>query len=174
MHLRPLLPPASRGSLGSLLVLVSLAGCGTTTVPPGPDAADPVCASIIATAPKEILGHARQETNSQGTLVWGEGEDAIVLRCGVEPPGPTTQQCTTLADAAGAEVDWIVTTSDDEDPEDPSAMVLFTTYGRTPAVDISVPRSAAPEQPSAVPLEFTRPIAAIPATTRCIGPGDAA
>lgn len=143
-----------------------LAGCGTTTVPAGPDAADPACADVIVGAPQEMLGLPRHETDSQGTLSWGSGEDTIVLRCGVAPPGPTTELCTTLADSAGREVDWIVHEED--------GIVLFTTYGRTPAIDISVPRSAAPDQPSAVALEFTQQISAIPAETRCVGPGDAA
>lgn len=154
-------------ALAALALLAPvLAACGATTVPAGPDAADPACADIVVGAPQQMLGQALHETDSQGTLAWGTGEDTIVLRCGVTPPGPTTDLCTTLADSSGREVDWIVREED--------GIVLFTSFGREPAIDISVPRSVAPDQPSAVPLEFTQLISAIPATSRCIGPGDAA
>lgn len=142
-----------------------LSGCGAVTVPAGPDAADPACARIMQGAPVTMLGEARHETSSQSTAAWGSGQDTVVLRCGVSPPPPTTQQCTRLSDKDGVDVDWIVTESD--------GIVTFTTFGRVPAVDITVPRSLAPDQPSAVPLEMNRVVSSIEATDHCVGPGDA-
>ena len=143
---------------------IALAGCGLVTVPQGPDAADPACADIVQGAPAMMLEQPRTETSSQGTVAWGRGADAVVLRCGVTPPGPTADMCTRLG-SDGVEVDWIVREED--------GIVHFTTYGRTPAVDVTVPRSLAPDQPSAVPLEMGRTITAIPATDYCVGPTDA-
>lgn len=134
-------------------------------VPAGTHAADPACADIIVAAPPEMLGLKQHETTSQSTVAWGSGADTIVLRCGVQPPGPTTDTCTRLQDANGTDIDWIVRDEDD--------ILTYTTYGRSPAVDITVPRRVAPDQPSAVALEMTRPIATIEPTAHCIGPGDA-
>lgn len=143
---------------------LALAACGSVSVPPGPHADDPACAPIIQGAPTAMLDQARHETSSQGTVAWGRGADTIVLRCGVTPPGPTTDLCTRLESSSGATVDWIVREED--------GVVTFTTYGRTPAVDITVPRSVAPDQPSAVPLEVAGLIAPLPVSAQCVGPGD--
>ena len=148
------------------LLALGLAACGTVQVPAGEAAADPVCADIVLGAPPQVLGMDRVETSSQGTAAWGEGEDTVVMRCGVTPPGPTTEQCTTLADENETEVDWIVREGEGD-------TFLYTTYGREPAIDVSVPRSAAPDQPSAAALDLTQVITRnLEATARCIGPGD--
>lgn len=148
------------------LLALGLAACGTVQAPAGEAAADPVCADIVLGAPPQVLGMDRVETSSQGTVAWGAGEDTVVMRCGVTPPGPTTDQCTTLADENGTEVDWIV-------KEVEGDTFLYTTYGREPAIDVSVPRSAAPDQPSAAALDLTQVVTRnIEATAHCIGPGD--
>lgn len=147
---------------------LTLASCGTVQVPAGPAATDPVCADIIQNAPPQVLGMDRVETSSQGTAAWGEGEDTVVMRCGVTPPGPTTDTCTTLEDGSGVQIDWIVR-------ELESNVFLYTTYGREPAIDVSVPRSAAPDQPSAAALDLAQVIdRSIEATAHCVGPGDSA
>ncbi len=154
--------------LSAVLIAVGVTSCGTVQVPPGPQAQDPVCANIVIGAPPEMLGMSQQETSSQGTVAWGRGQDAVVMRCGVTPPGPTTDLCTTLDDGTGTEVDWIVRELEGD-------VVLFTTYGREPAIDVTVPRSVAPDQPSAAPLELTQLVSRyIEATDRCIGPGETA
>lgn len=146
-------------------VLLGAAGCTAVTVPPGPAAADPACADVIVGAPEELLGLPRQETTSQGTLAWGTGDGAVVLRCGVAPPPPTTEHCATLEDTSGTQIDWIVR-------EDESGYVRFTTYGREPAIDLTVPRASAPDQPSAAALDLGQLVGAIPATAHCVGAGD--
>lgn len=155
-----LLTPLAVGAIA-----VSLAGCGTVTVPAGPDAGDPDCAGVVLGAPDELLGQERQNTSSQGTVAWGEGEDTIVLRCGVTPPGPTTDLCTRLEDSTGVQVDWIVREQDD--------LVFYTTYGRSPAIDVSVPRAVAPDQPSAAALDLGRLVATnATASDHCVGSDD--
>ncbi|MFC7374761.1 DUF3515 family protein [Brachybacterium sp. GCM10030267] len=150
------------------LLTLGAASCGTVQVPPGPAATDPVCADIIVGAPPQVLGMDRTETSSQGTAAWGSGEDTVVMRCGVTPPGPTTDICTTLEDGSGVQIDWIVRELEGD-------MFLYTTYGREPAIDISVPRSAAGDQPSAAALDLAQVISRnIEATDYCVGPGEEA
>ena len=56
-----------------------------------------------------------------------------ILRCGVQSPGASTDHCETVNG-----IDWIVQSlSDGED---------FTTFGRTPAVQVLVPSHYAPEE----------------------------
>ncbi|GAA1332556.1 DUF3515 domain-containing protein [Brachybacterium horti] len=146
-------------------IALGLAGCGTVRVPAGPEAGDPTCAGVVLGAPDELLGLPRAETSSQGTIAWGSGEDTIVLRCGVTPPGPTTDLCTRLEDSSGVQVDWIVREQDD--------LVFYTTYGRSPAIDVSVPRAVAPDQPSAAALDLGQLVTTnVDATDHCVGAED--
>ena len=91
-----------------------------------------------------------------------------MLRCGVTPPPPTTDLCTTIAARNGKEIDWIV--KEDE----ARRIVHMTTYGREPAIDITVPRSVAPDQPSAAAIELASLIAQVPQSGgRCLAFDDA-
>lgn len=162
----PRRPVLARRALAAALVGAALTGCGTVRVPSGPAADDPACAPVVIGAPDQMLGQQRHETSSQGTVAWGQGENAVVLRCGVTPPGPTTEACTRIESPDGVQVDWIV--------HEKAGIVTFTTYGRSPAIEVSVPRSVAPDQPSAAVLELAGPVSQIPATTQCVGPGDVA
>lgn len=146
-------------------MLAGLTSCGAVSVPAGADASDPACADIVLGLPESLLGQSRQETTSQGTAAWGTGEDTIALRCGVTDPGPTTDMCTTLEDASGVQVDWIVKEED--------GIVTYTTFGRSPALDISVPRTVAPDQPSAAALDLAGVVdAATTVSARCVGVED--
>ena len=109
-----------------LLVLGSLAGC-TAAVPmqSAEDAANPVCADIVVRLPEDIDGHERRETDAQGTGAWGDPA-VILLTCGVEVPGPSTQRCVTIDG-----VDWLVDDSEE-------GRGVFTTYGRDPAVQVVI------------------------------------
>ncbi|MGY5764824.1 DUF3515 family protein [Brachybacterium sp. DNPG3] len=150
---------------GGLLALSALTSCGAITVPAGPDAANPVCADVVLGLPDTLLDLDRHETTSQSTAAWGSGEDTIALRCGVSDPGPTADMCTTLENSSGVQVDWIVKEED--------GIVTYTTFGRTPAIDISVPRSVAPDQPSAAALDLAGLVdASTTVTARCVGVED--
>lgn len=159
LPLRPLLAVLGGGAL------LTAAGCGTVQVPAGPEASATECADVVIGAPPTLLELDRHETSSQGTVAWGSGEDTIVLRCGVQSPGPTTERCTRLGDADGATVDWIVREQD--------GLVFYTTYGRSPAIEVLVPRSVAPDQPSAAALDLTQLVTTtVEATDYCVGAGD--
>lgn len=90
----------------------------------------------------------------------------MVLRCGVTPPPPTTDLCTTIEARNGMQIDWIVK------EQGATGTVLMTTYGREPAIDISVPRKVAPDQPSAAALELAGLIAPIEQKSRCLAYSD--
>jgi len=109
-----------------LLVLGSLTGC-TAAVPmqAAEDATNPVCAEIVVRLPDDIDGHERRETDAQGTGAWGD-PTVLLLTCGVEVPGPSTQRCVTIDG-----VDWLVDDSEE-------GRGVFTTYGRDPAVQVVV------------------------------------
>jgi hypothetical protein len=159
-----------RGALraaAAATAVLACSACSLVSVPAGEDASDPACAGVVQDAPQELLGQSRQATSSQGTLAWGSGDQAVVMRCGVAPPGPTTDMCTTLTDEDGTDVDWIV-----EDDGEADGIVHYTTYGRTPAIDLTVPREVAGDQPSAAALDLTDVVTTIPADRHCLSVQD--
>ena len=144
MHRRPHLTAApavllARGGAfllasGLVVLLVGALAACSQTPRPAPEAASPACGKALAAAPRTVLGKARTQLAVQGALAWGDPQ--IVVRCGVPALAPTTAQC---LDVNG--IDWVVA-DPDADP------IVFTLYGRSPAVDLSVPaaygRSSAP------------------------------
>lgn len=170
--LAPARPRSTFRAISGVLALgcaLTLTSCGAVAVPtPEADPTNPRCAEIIVSLPDTLLGLDRSETTAQSTAAWGHGDSTIVLRCGVTPPPPTTDLCTTIAARNGKEIDWIV-------KEDEARMIVhMTTYGREPAIDITVPRSVAPDQPSAAAIELASLIAQVPQSGgRCLAFGDA-
>src|SRR5665647_2459283 len=150
-----------------VLVAVLLAGtaCGVTgcaasiTVPAGPYAADPLCAAVVLALPRDLDGMARVGTGSQATAAWGDPRDPVVLRCGVEPPAPTTDPCVTADDGTTA-VDWVAV--EGVPAADGTAAWTFTTYGRNPAVEVVPDRPGARGGPGGAD-------AGVPVTSRIAG-----
>ncbi len=119
---------------GSTTLVVALVGCAIpVTVEPAPSASDPVCGVVLQLAPEVLAGRERRTTTSQSSRAWGE-DDPTVLRCGVEPPGPSPERCVRVTDAAGDDVDWLALEGADR--------WTFLTYGRVPAVELTVPFAA--------------------------------
>lgn len=101
-----------------------LAGCSSTVSMDAADGAnDPLCAAVSVRLPGTVAGEERRWTDAQATGAWGDPA-AVLLTCGLEPPGPTEARCITVGG-----VDWIV-----DESEAPRYRV--TTYGRTPAVQV--------------------------------------
>ncbi len=172
-------PVTTRG-LAVPVLLVLLAGCtAAVPVPPAPSAPDPACAEVARQVPSEVAGLERRETTAQAAQAWGPGTSAadaatgpavgpavgeVVARCGVDPPGPTTTACTSVV-SEGVEIDWISATS-------PSGS-RFTTYGRRPAVTVTIPSSLTDADPTiaqSVLADLAPAVASIPAERRCTAP----
>ncbi|GAA2524726.1 DUF3515 family protein [Rarobacter incanus] len=118
-------------------------GCAPTiAVEAGTDATDPACGMVLVRTPETLDGLARRQTTSQSTTAWGDAGKAITLQCGVQQPGPSAD-CLSVT-YGDTTVDWI------------SAKVStgwrFTTYGRTPAVELNVPDSLGLTQPGLTDL----------------------
>lgn len=106
-----------------LTALFGITACGSTaSVEPAPYAHDPVCAEVMMTLPEEIGEYSQRSTTSQGTAAWGD-PSAVVLRCGVEPIGPTEHPC-----VAPSGVDWVWIEQAD--------YVQLISYGREPTVEV--------------------------------------
>jgi hypothetical protein len=115
------------------------------TAPPG--AADPACGRLAARLPATVRGAGRVAASSDSTAVAAWGRPPVIWRCGVTPPGPTDRECLTVDG-----VDWVrVPLSDGS---------AFVTYGRSPAVQLLVPRGDEPE-PLLLPV-FSAAVAALP------------
>lgn len=119
--------------LPAALAVMAVAGCAPiVNLEPAADAGDPGCAEIITRLGQipDMEGLELRETNAQATAAWsqpGSDQSAVLLRCGVEPPGPTAEFTCVTIDG----VDWL------QDPsEDP--VYRFISYGRTPATEVIV------------------------------------
>lgn len=155
--------PMSSIALGAALLL-TLTACGSpVAVPPGPTASAPACAEVLRALPDELSGAQSRSTNSQATAAWGE--PPITLRCGVEPTGPTTDRCITVKGDDGATVDWVVaplgTTEEDT--------WQFTTYGRIPAIQVTVPVAYAGTDATTTLVDLGPAVSLIPQQHKCIG-----
>ena len=109
-------------------VLIVLAGCAqAVALEPAVDAANPACAEVSVRLPELVDDLPSRETNAQATGAWGETRSGVILRCGVPSPDPTAELPCVTVDG----IDWLR-----DDAKDP--YFAFTTYGRSPAVEVVV------------------------------------
>lgn len=118
-------------AVAAAALLLAVSGC-TQVVPlePAVDAEDARCADVVVHLPDTVGGRdsdlGLRETNAQGTAAWGT-PSAAILRCGVPVPDPTsTLRCYT-ADG----IDWLLDETD-------APNLVYTSYGREPAVEVIV------------------------------------
>lgn len=83
----------------------------------------------MVSLPDEVGEGGRRTTTSQSTAAWGE--PPVVLRCGVASPGASTALCVPFEG-----VDWVLTELD--------GGRLYTTFGREPAIAVTVPDAGQP------------------------------
>lgn len=108
------------------MTAVALTGCaGAVPMTPAKDANNPDCASVIVRLPDLVAEQPKRETNAQATGAWGTPA-SVLLTCGVTVPGPTTLPCVEVNG-----IDWI---EDDAD----APLYRYTTFGRTPAVEVAI------------------------------------
>ena len=150
----------ARAALVLAALAVAAAGCADgrmASVPAAENAADPDCAPAMIAMPDEIGDLTLRPTDSQATAAWGDPA-AVVLRCGVQPPAPTTDQCVS---AEG--VDWVVR----EEGEN----WRITTYGRDPAVEVLFAQDRASSD--SVMVSLASAVGRIPAEHGCVNLQDA-
>lgn len=151
-HLRMLAAAAAAAAAGLVL-----SGCSPVVdVAPAKDAASAACAPMMLALP-DAIGEAKlRKTNSQATAAWGD-PSLVVLRCGVNVPGPTTDRCVTVNG-----VDWVIKEGD--------PVWTLTTFGREPATEILMD----PDKISSATVlaDLAVPAAKIAATRNCVGQED--
>ncbi|TDT65979.1 DUF3515 domain-containing protein [Frigoribacterium sp. PhB116] len=128
---RRLLRPSLVVALGVVAASI-LSGCTAAVPMQSADGAnDPACADVVVHLPETVGPDSdpqqRRETDAQGTGAWGT-PSTVLLRCGVESPAVSDLPCNPIQG-----VDWL----SDDGPEDGDTFT-FTTYGRTPAVQVVV------------------------------------
>ncbi len=136
------------GCAGAVLLVGGLAGCSTSIDVTDPaEAGSAACRSASAHWPKTVGGQPLRATSSSSAAVRAWGDPAIIGRCGVAAVGPTTDQCIEVSG-----IDWVAHPLSDG--------VRFTSYGRSPAIEVLVPSAYKPE-PLLLPA-FGAAAAAIP------------
>jgi len=139
------------------LVLL-LAGCASTVaLEPADDAINPLCAEVSVRLPETVGELASRETNAQATGAWGDPA-SVILRCGVPSPAPTAElPCITVEG-----IDWLR-----DDSDDPN--FVFTTYGRTPAVEVII--NGADVSGLAALTDLAYAVGQLPVDGACVTPG---
>lgn len=120
-------------SLAALSTGALLAGCGSSAVDvvSAPSHAAPVCAKVSAAWPTTVSGKDRRKVASGAAAAAAWGDPAIIARCGTITPAPSPN-CLTVDD-----VDWVLT--------DLSDGTKAETYGRSPAIEVLLPKPYLPE-----------------------------
>ena len=136
---------------------LSLGGCSPAVdVAPAADAANPACAPMMVALP-DAIGDARlRKTNSQATAAWGD-PSLVILRCGVNAPGPTTDRCVSVNN-----VDWVI--------KEGNPVWTLTTYGREPATEILMDPNKISS--ATVLADLSGAAAKIKASRKCVGQAD--
>jgi hypothetical protein len=167
VHRRPPLrhAPVDRAAPGRALGVVVVLALGSTaacsggpdpaaTVRAAPQAGSPACVKALRRLPARVLDQGRAALAVDGAAAWGSPR--VVLRCGLPEPAPTTKACLTVDG-----VDWVL---DDGDP------LVFTTYGRAPAAEVTVPASYGRENATAALVDLARVAGDLPGSGHaCVG-----
>ncbi|MEV5527021.1 DUF3515 family protein [Streptomyces prunicolor] len=123
---------------------------------PAASANAPHCHRIATSAPTSLGGLARRDSSLPGIAVWGDR--AIVLRCGVTPPGPTSDPCFAVDG-----VDWVIDTA-----QSTRGRKVIVTYGRVPATQVVFEGGG---QTDAALVDLSRIVAPIRQTSNCVESG---
>ncbi|GAA0304681.1 DUF3515 family protein [Kineococcus aurantiacus] len=158
--------PVPRPLVGLVVVVVAAAAVwayavGSRGVEAAPGAGDPACAPLLDALPATLGGLARTPQGAAGVAAWGE--DQVVLRCGALVLGPTTKACVPVGPDAGPSVDWVQDAAGER-------AVRFLTYGRTPAVEVTVRfgDGITRDQATSQLIDLAAPVSAIPQTRTCL------
>ncbi|HEV7186205.1 MAG: DUF3515 family protein [Actinomycetales bacterium] len=146
---------AALAAILAAAVLV-LTGCAPiVALDAAPDANNPGCAQISVRLPDTIANKAKRETDAQATGAWGTPA-VVLLRCGVNPIGPTTKPCVNVNG-----IDWVLMT-------DPLAKtIVYQTFGRIPATEVIIDHVSGVSDTEVLPV-FSGAIATIKQTDKCL------
>lgn len=144
------------GAFAILSASLALTACSPAVdVTAAQDAANPACAPMMVALPDAIGDAGLRKTNSQATAAWGDPSQ-VILRCGVNVPGPTTDRCVSVNG-----VDWVIKEGD-------TAWTL-TTFGREPATEILLTKDQETVSSATVLADLSAAAAKIPAAGNCVG-----
>jgi hypothetical protein len=153
--LNPMKRPFRTAVIAALapLVLVLLAACApTVALEPAAQATNPKCADIIVRLPNAVATYPIRQTDAQATSAWGDPA-AVLLRCGVTPPGPSGDICYTVKG-----IDWIRHKQN-------SHIYIFTTFGRVPATQVVIDDALTNGQGTIILAELAQAVASVPQST---------
>ena len=132
----------------------TLAGCtGSVPMEPAESANDPACADVIVRLPATVAGLGKRATNAQATGAWGDPV-GVELRCGIEPSGPTTDDCVNVNG-----VDWIIDRTN-------APLYRFEAYGRSPGLEVYVNNEIASGTSTVTDLAAVAKV--LPQTRQCL------
>lgn len=118
--------------LGAVLVFLA-AGCsrGVDVAPPEglTSTASAICHAVRW--PQKVGELERIPTVPDSPLTAAWGDPAVIARCGLPAPEPTTEECVRVDG-----VDWVAHSLSDG--------TRLTTYGRDPAIEVLVPKDYGP------------------------------
>ncbi|WIB25255.1 DUF3515 family protein [Curtobacterium sp. MCSS17_015] len=112
--------------LAAAAVVAGLTGCtNAVRMQPAPSANAAACASAQVRLPAVVNDTlALRETSAQSTAAWGS-PSAVLYHCGVAVPTVSDLPC-----FSQGSVDWI--------RDDRGQQVVYTTFGRSPAVQVVI------------------------------------
>lgn len=125
----------------------------------GPNAEDPKCSKVVDHSPGEVASGSRDWAIGQGVASWGDG--STILRCGIDELEPTVNLCISVDG-----VDWVL----DEGRLKETGISVLTTYGRSPAVEVTY--SGGREEVGGVLVELKKSVNGIPQNRKCVGYGE--
>lgn len=135
-----------------------LAGCtNAVALTPAPSANAAACAAVQVRLPDTVgTKYGIRATNAQSTAAWGT-PSAAILHCGVAVPTVSDLPC-----FSQGSVDWI--------RDDRGDQIVYTTFGRSPAVQVVIDSRKTTSQ---VLQDIGDAVATLPKDGhRCLDPSD--
>lgn len=109
---------------------LALAGCGSgagaVKVSVAAYSSNPLCAKASAHWPATVSSQSSRKVSVSSPTVRAWGNPAIIARCGVGTPAPTSSGCLQTNG-----IDWVSSPLDDG--------TRFVTFGRSPAIEVLIP-----------------------------------
>jgi hypothetical protein len=151
-------PKLAMAAAAATFAVALLSGCAATVaLSPAGEATNAKCASVVVQLPDTVSTLGKRQTNAQGTGAWGEPAD-ILLHCGVPVPDPNSLPCVTVDG-----IDWLR-------KSDPKEVFVFTTYGRDPAVSVTINSKDVKADGNQALNDLALAVATIPAKHHCVAP----